>query len=51
MVVVARINWMSSVIFVPTLLKYAVRFFGHEGPHLGKVFEEVGTEFKMEAGR
>jgi len=50
MVVVERINWMSSVIFVPTLLKFVVRFFGHEGPHVGEVFKEVGTEFKMEAG-
>jgi hypothetical protein len=44
MMVVGRINWLSSAIFVPTLLKYALRLFGHEGPHFWDVFKEVGSE-------
>jgi len=42
---VAWINWLNSGIFVPVFLKFLARFFGHEQPHVGEVFKEVGTEF------
>ena len=51
MVAVGKINWMSSVIFLPTLLKLVVRFLGRDGSHVVETTKEGLTEWNLELKR